>query len=54
MARATPDMIAEGLSLIEQGKSLRAAARAGVEIFALGARVTSRAIRVERGLPVLL
>ncbi len=36
------------------GETLRAAARAGVEIFALGARVTARAIRVERRLPVLL
>ncbi|MDH3211096.1 MAG: DNA/RNA nuclease SfsA [Myxococcales bacterium] len=34
--------------------SLRAAARAGVEIFALGARVTARAITVERRLPVAL
>lgn len=36
------------------GEALRAAAKAGVEIFALGARVTSHAIRVERELPVLL
>jgi sugar fermentation stimulation protein A len=34
--------------------ALRAAARAGVEIFALGARVTARAITVERRLPVAL
>jgi sugar fermentation stimulation protein A len=36
------------------GRTLRAAAAAGVELFALGARVTARAIRVERRLPVLL
>jgi len=36
------------------GETLRTAARAGVEIFALGARVTARAIRVERQLPVWL
>jgi sugar fermentation stimulation protein A len=35
------------------GETLRAAARAGVELFALGARVTARAIRVERQLPVM-
>ena len=35
-------------------QTLRAAARAGVEIFALGARVTGRAITVERELPVVL
>lgn len=34
------------------GETLRAAARAGVELFALGARVTARAIHVERRLPV--
>jgi hypothetical protein len=33
---------------------LRRAAAAGVELFALGARVTARAISVERELPVLL
>jgi len=36
------------------GAALRAAAAAGVEIFALGARVTKRSIAVERRLPVLL
>ena len=36
------------------GEALRGAARAGVELFALGARVTARAIRVERELPVQL
>jgi sugar fermentation stimulation protein A len=36
------------------GATLREAARRGVEVFALGARVTARAIRVERRLPVLL
>jgi len=36
------------------GAALRAAARAGVELLALGARVTSRGIRVERLLPVVL
>ena len=36
------------------GEALRAAARAGVEIIALGARVTARAITVERRLPVTL
>ncbi len=36
------------------GRTLREAARRGVEIFALGARVTSRSIRVERRLPVVL
>ena len=35
-------------------EALRRAARDGVEIFALGARVTARAIRVERELPVRL
>jgi len=34
------------------GDALRAAAERGVELFALGARVTARAIRVERRLPV--
>ena len=38
----------------DYGKALRRAARDGVELFALGARVTSRGIRVERELPVLL
>ena len=38
----------------EYGRALRAAARDGVEVFALGARVTSRAITVERELPVVL
>ncbi len=36
------------------GESLRAAVEAGVELYALGTRVTGRAIRVERRLPVLL
>jgi sugar fermentation stimulation protein A len=36
------------------GRALRAAADAGVEVLALGTRVTSRAIRLERSLPVLL
>jgi sugar fermentation stimulation protein A len=36
------------------GQTLRAVARAGVEVFALGARVSSRAITVERELPVVL
>ena len=36
------------------GEALRAAAAAGVELYALGARITGRAIRVERRLPVLL
>jgi sugar fermentation stimulation protein A len=36
------------------GRSLRRAAADGVEVYALGARVTSRAIRVERELPVIL
>ena len=36
------------------GEALRAAARDGVEIVALGARVTARAITVERRLPVTL
>jgi sugar fermentation stimulation protein A len=38
----------------EYGSALRAAARAGVELLALGARVGARAILVERALPVLL
>jgi sugar fermentation stimulation protein A len=38
----------------EYGRALRAAARAGVEILALGAKVTARGIAVERQLPVLL
>lgn len=36
------------------GAALRAAARDGVEILALGARVTARAMTVERALPVVL
>jgi sugar fermentation stimulation protein A len=36
------------------GRALRAAARAGVELFALRARVTARRIAVERRLPVVL
>jgi sugar fermentation stimulation protein A len=36
------------------GETLRRVAREGVEVFALGARVTSRAITVERELPVVL
>jgi sugar fermentation stimulation protein A len=36
------------------GETLREAARAGVEVFALGARVGARAIRIERRLPVQL
>lgn len=36
------------------GSALRAAVAAGVEAFALGARVTTRSITVERSLPVLL
>lgn len=36
------------------GEALRAAADAGVELYALGARVTARGIRVEKRLPVLL
>ena len=36
------------------GEALRRAAAAGVELYALGARVTARSIRVERRLPVLL
>ena len=35
-------------------ETLRRAAREGVEILALGARVTARAITVERSLPVVL
>jgi sugar fermentation stimulation protein A len=35
-------------------RTLRRAARSGVELFALGARVTARGIAVERELPVLL
>ena len=38
----------------EYGRALRAAARAGVEILALSARVTARSIAVERQLPVVL
>jgi sugar fermentation stimulation protein A len=38
----------------DYGQALRRAAAAGVEVYALGARVTSRAIRIERELPVLL
>ncbi|MFQ5418707.1 MAG: DNA/RNA nuclease SfsA [Myxococcota bacterium] len=38
----------------DYGAALRAAASAGVELFALGARVTARAITVERSLPVKL
>jgi sugar fermentation stimulation protein A len=38
----------------DYGAALRAAARAGVELFALSARVTGRAITVERRLPVRL
>ncbi|MEE2679735.1 MAG: DNA/RNA nuclease SfsA [Myxococcota bacterium] len=34
--------------------ALRRAAQGGVEVFALGARITAREIRVERRLPVLL
>ena len=36
------------------GAALRSAAGAGVELFALGARVTSRSIAVERSLPAVL
>ncbi len=36
------------------GAALRAAVRAGVEVFALGARITARAITLERRLPVVL
>jgi len=36
------------------GSALRRAAEAGVELFALGARVTARSIAVERSLPVVL
>lgn len=36
------------------GRALRSAARAGVELFALGARVGARGITVERELPVQL
>jgi len=36
------------------GQALRRAARAGVELLAFGARVSSRGIRVERALPVVL
>jgi sugar fermentation stimulation protein A len=36
------------------GRTLRRAVRRGVEVYALGARVTGRFIRVERRLPVLL
>jgi sugar fermentation stimulation protein A len=36
------------------GSALRAAEAAGVELLALGARVTARAIAVERALPVVL
>jgi sugar fermentation stimulation protein A len=36
------------------GRALRSAARAGVELFALGARVGARAVTVERELPVEL
>jgi sugar fermentation stimulation protein A len=36
------------------GTALRAAAAAGVELIALGARVTRRSIAVERSLPVVL
>jgi len=38
----------------DYGRALRDAFRAGVELFALGARVTARAITVERELPILL
>lgn len=38
----------------DYGAALRAAAGAGVELFALGARVTASAITVERSLPVTL
>lgn len=38
----------------DYGRTLRAAAMAGVEVFALGARVGARAITVERELPVVL
>jgi len=38
----------------EYADTLRRAAKSGVEIFALGARVTGRAIRVERRLSVVL
>ena len=36
------------------GRELRRAVRAGVEVFALGARVTTHSIAVERELPVWL
>ena len=36
----------------DYGEALRSAADAGVELFALGARVTARAIVIERSLPV--
>jgi len=38
----------------EYGRTLRRAVRAGVEVFALGARVGARAITIERELPVCL
>ncbi len=38
----------------DYGRALRRAQREGVELFALGARVAARGIRVERELPVVL
>jgi len=53
--RADCDRVAPAKAIDpEYAATLRDAARAGVEIFALGARVTARSIAVERRLPVLL
>ena len=38
----------------DYGRTLREAARSGVELHALSARIQARRIRVERVLPVLL
>ncbi len=53
--RADCDAVAPADSLDPAyGRTLRRAAEAGVELIALGARVTAREIAVERRLPVLL
>ena len=38
----------------DYGEALRSAVKEGVEVYALGARITARAITVERLLPVEL
>jgi sugar fermentation stimulation protein A len=53
--RADCDAVAPADSIDpDYGEALRVAAKAGVEVLALGARITARSITVERELPVRL